>query len=280
MMNRFNPYSRGGGPSYSLFSNRGYGPQGSLGFSNSSAPTQESKKCSVHGKRRTIKNLEKNDDGEWVCSAGNECKTVTATKKSDSDSGETSTETATCSLHGKTRTVSNLGKDHKGDWVCLGSSLCKDGSKGGNGPFGGYPGSYGKFQGPQQGRWISTGYGGGPFCSVHGKKRTMQNLTRNHMGEWVCQQGSRCKMMAGDQLRNGTEIKICTVHGKQRSESNMELNEENEWVCLEKYRCKVPQKGAKSAGEQMCTIHNKSRSTQNLKQDNGDWVCIAGSRCK
>lgn len=231
----------------------------------------------MHGKRRTIQNLEKNDDGEWVCSTGSECKTETAPKKSENENEET----AKCVLHGKTRTLSNLGKDHNGDWVCLGSSLCKDGNKGWNRPINSWSGSYGNFQMPQHGGWMPMAYGGGPFCSVHRKKRTMQNLTRNNTGEWVCLPGSRCKMVAGDQLRDGTEIKICTVHGKQRSSTNMELNEENEWVCIEKYRCKEPQKGSKSGEGQMCTVHNKSRTAQNLKQDdNGDWVCITGSRCK
>jgi len=88
-------------------------------------------------------------------------------------------------------------------------------------------------------------------------------------------------MMAGDQLRDGSQVKICSVHGKQRSASNMEEGEDGEWVCIEKYRCKVVPAGAKSAGEQMCSLHNKSRSTPNLKQtEDGKWVCIDGSMCK
>merc|ERR1712050_468168 len=33
----------------------------------------DQKKCSVHGKMRTIKNLEEDGDGGWKCSAGLEC---------------------------------------------------------------------------------------------------------------------------------------------------------------------------------------------------------------
>jgi len=276
IMNRLHPYSRAGGPGYSIFSNQGYGPQAAFGFPNNSSSNQETKKCSTHGKRRTVKNLVKNDDGKWVCCSGSECKTVTTTVKPDSDSGET----AKCVLHGKTRTIANLGKDHNGDWVCLGSSICKNGGRGGSGRSGNQPGSFGMFHGPPRGGWGQMGYGG-PFCAVHGKKRTIQNLTRNQLGDWVCLPGSRCKMMAGDQLRDGSQVKICSVHGKQRSASNMEEGEDGEWVCIEKYRCKVVPAGAKAAGEQMCSIHNKSRSTPNLKQtEDGEWVCIDGSMCK
>lgn len=277
-MNRFNPYGyngfRGGGGN-SIFSNRGYGSQGSFQNPRTSVSKQDAKKCSVHGKRRTIKNLEKNDEGKWVCCTGSECKTVTEAKKSETDNGES----AKCVLHGKTRTLSNLGKDQNGDWVCLGSSLCKTNSN--ENSF--QPGSYGMYQGPQYGGRMpmNNNFGGGPFCAFHGKKRTMQNLTRNQMGDWVCIPGSRCKMMAGEQLLNGTQIMICSVHGKQRSMANMEKDEDGEWVCTEDNKCKVEQQRSKGAGEQMCSTHNKSRSIPNLKQnDAGDWVCIRGSQCK
>merc|ERR1719427_737354 len=128
---------------------------------------------------------------------------------------------------------------------------------------------------------MNNAYAGGLLCAIHGKKRTMQNLVRNQMGNWVCVPGSRCKMMAGQQLINGTEIMICSVHGKQRSATNMEQSEDGEWVCTEKYRCKVVPEGAKTAGEQMGSLHNKSRSVPNLMQnENGEWGCIEGSVCK
>ena len=63
---------------------------------------------------------------------------------------------------------------------------------------------------------MNGGYGRGPFYSVHGKKRKMQNLKRNRMGNKVCV----LKMVAGKQLPSGTQI--CSVHGKQRSMTDME----------------------------------------------------------
>jgi len=209
-----------------------------------------------------------------VCRADSECRKPPAADSENND-GETATgETATCSLHGKTRTVANLGKDNDGEWVCLGSSLCKGA---GNDNFG-------MFNYPQNNGWMSSNvmYGGGPFCSLHGKKRSKQNLLRNDFGEWVCAPGMQCKGTAGQEFTtNGNAIKVCSVHGKARSEQNMEKNEDGEWVCTEKYTCKVVPKGAKDSGEQMCSVHNKSRSTPNLEQnEDGEWVCIDGSKCK
>jgi len=266
MMNRFNPY--GNNVRGSLFSSSGYGPQG---FGMQRVRDQKTKKCSTHGKKRTIKNLEENEEGKWVCRSGSECRKVTSTSTEESNSGET----AKCTLHDKKRTIANLGKNQNGEWVCLGSSLCKSG-----GEASGYSG---RFQRQQYGGWMSMGggYGGGPFCSLHGKKRTMQNLARNDIGVLVCKPGSRCKGSAGQEISTGAEMQICSVHGKRRSSSNLEQGEDGEWVCAEKYRCKVVPKGAASAGEQMCTLHNKSRTTPNLEQnDDGEWVCIEGSMCK
>jgi len=269
MMNRFSPYGNNGRGS--IFSGRGYGPQG--GFPMRPVRNQETKKCSTHGKKRTIKNLEKGEDGKWVCRSGSECRDAPVTS-SESNSGET----ATCTLHGKTRTIANLGKNQNGEWVCLGSSLCKSGGRGS-----GRSGYSGGFQRQQYGGWMSMGggYGGGPFCNLHGKKRTMQNLVRNPVGVLVCKPGSRCKGAQGQEISTGAELQICSVHGKRRSSSNLEQGEDGEWVCMEKYRCKVVPAGAESAVEQTCCIHNKSRTTPNLEQnDDGDWVCIEGSRCK
>lgn len=281
MMNRFSPYGnnsryRGSGSGFSIFSNEGYGPQ-MPSYPMPPARTRETKKCATHGRKRTIKNLKEDDEGQWVCRAGSKCRQPTTTN-TDSNSGET----ATCTLHGKTRTVANLGKNQNGDWVCLGSSLCKSGATGSSTW---QHDNFGIYQGPQHGGWMSMpmggGYGGGPFCSAHGKKRTMQNLIRNQRGEFTCKPNSRCKVAAGQEFFNGGGMKICSVHSKQRSASNMEQDEGGQWVCLEKFRCKVVPEGALSAGEEMCSIHNKSRTTPNLKQnEDGGWVCIDGSRCK
>lgn len=227
-------------------------------------------KCATHGKNRTMKNLEKNDDEEWVCRADSQCRQPPAGESENNDE-----ETAKCSLHGKVRTVSNLGKDNNGEWVCLGSSLCKGAGNGG----------FGNFDYPQNSGWLSSNamYGGGPFCTVHGKNRTQRNLVRNNLGEWVCAPGMQCKggIVGQEFTTNGNAIKVCSVHGKARSAQNMEKTEDGEWKCTEKYTCKVVPKGAKDSEEQICSIHNKSRSSPNLEQnEDGEWVCINGSQCK
>lgn len=203
------------------------------GFPMRPGRNQETKKCSTHGKKRTVKNLEQNDEGLWVCRPGSECR-----KAPPASSDNESTETAMCTLHDKERTIANLGKNQNGEWVCLGSSLCKSG---GNGYRGGY-------QGQQWGGW-NPGYGGGPFCMLHGKKRTMQNLVRNQVGELVCRPGSQCKGASG--------------------------------VDMDKYICKIVPGSGAAPDLETCTVHNKKRTTQNLKQNEfGEWVCIKGSICK
>jgi len=276
MMNRFNPYGNNGRGS--IFSGRGYGPQGPGGNPMRRGRNQPTKKCSTHGKKRTMKNLEENEEGKWVCRSGFECRDATTTS-SESNTGET----AKCTLHDKTRTIANLGKNQNGEWVCLGSSLCKSGGNRSGYSSGGNRGYSGGFQRQQYGGWMTFGggYGGGPLCSLHGKKRTLQNLVRNEIGLLVCAPGSRCKGAAGQELSTGPGMQICSVHGKRRSSSNLEQGDEGEWVCMERYKCKVVPEGAASAVEQTCTIHNKSRTTPNLEQnDDGEWVCIKGSMCK
>jgi len=147
-------------------------------------------------------------------------------------------ETGTCTLHGKTRTVANLGKNHKGEWVCLGSSLCKTGgAESGHQLY--QPGPAGMFNRQGYGGWMPRNgmYGGGPFCSLHGKKRTQRNLVLNAAGEWVCIPGSRCKVVGGEGAKSGGH-EVCSVHNKSRSSQNLEQNEEGEWVCLENSTCK------------------------------------------
>jgi len=63
-MNRFNPYANSSRGFGSIFSGGGYGNQGSGRWQKSSGPKQETKKCATHGKNRTLKNLEKNEDEE------------------------------------------------------------------------------------------------------------------------------------------------------------------------------------------------------------------------
>jgi len=236
-MNRFNPYGnagpRGSGSGYSIFASGGYGQQ----VYKPKAPRQESKKCATHGKKRTLKNLSKNDDGEWVCKTGFECRDASAKTDSETNTGET----GTCVLHGKTRTVANLGKNHKGEWVCLGSSLCKTGGAESGRQSLYQPGPAGMFNGQFHGGWMPRNgmYGGGPFCSLHGKKRTQRNLTMNPAGEWVCIPGSRCKVVGGEGAKSGGGgHEVCSVHGKSRSSQNLEQNEDGEWVCMENSTCK------------------------------------------
>merc|ERR550517_1076655 len=103
-------------------------------------------------------------------------------------------ESATCVLHGKSRTLNNLEHIDNGDWVCIKSSRCKSSNKRSIGLSSNqsyWVSGYGGFYGPHHGGWMTmnNGAGRGFFCSVHGKKRTMQNLIKNNMGNWICAPG-------------------------------------------------------------------------------------------
>jgi len=289
-MQRFSPYGNRSNVVGSGYGG-GFGQPGSSMLFGNSPPSnfqKDTQTCTAHGKRRTVKNMVQNDDGKWVCSSSSQCKvTIVSNTTTNGEAAH-----ATCIIHKKKRTIANMEKKGNGDWVCLKSSRCKSGGYGEiNGRFNHSiyqaSGGYGLYLGSQQGGWpsMNPGYGGGYsrglICIVHGKKRTQQNLVRNQRGNWVCSPGSRCKMMAGQKLVNGNEIKICSTHGKQRSSANMKQGEDGEWVCSEGNKCKVVPEGAKTAGEQTCSVHNKSRSLPNLEQNaNGDWVCTSDSTCK
>jgi len=174
--------------------------------------------CSVHKKRRTLMNLMKDDDDNWVCVPDSVCKTGTSSN----------TREQTCSIHGKVRTLSNLQKKN-GEWVCLQRAQCKgfgveqrpsyfSSFRSSNGQFvplsdrGGLPGrgalpERGGFR-PSNGQLGPLpqrgGYQGGPddwsrdrasfaqICSIHGKERSMNNLI-NDGGRWVCDPAFECK---------------------------------------------------------------------------------------
>jgi len=108
----------------------------------------------------------------------------------------------------------------------------------GNGPFpGGFPG------GPQSGY---GGIGGPEFqetprpnvqtCATHKKQRTIQNLSQQEDGTWVCNPTSQCKTESSAGA-GGEEV--CITHGKSRTLPNLEQDDDGNWTCIEGSRCKT-----------------------------------------
>lgn len=82
-------------------------------------------------------------------------------------------------------------------------------------------------------------------CVIHGKKRTLQNLRVNQLGQWQCSEATMCKdyrtMQNGGQGARGQYV--CSVHGKHRSEgyvrsTGVDDNGNTLWVCLPGRECK------------------------------------------
>jgi len=112
-----------------------------------------SARCIVHGKIRTIQNLKKNENGEWSCASGSECRSV------PSNGNEM------CSIHNKKRSLQNLVKDGSGQWICDSRSTCITVSKS-----------------------VFTK----EICSVHGKLRSLRYLAQRTPGVYACLVDSEC----------------------------------------------------------------------------------------
>jgi len=79
------------------------------------------------------------------------------------------------------------------------------------------------------------------ICCTHQKRRTMQNLTQQEDGTWVCNADSECKTESSFTV--GGEEQTCSRHGKSRTVQNLEQNDDGEWVCLRSSRCKTAGSG-------------------------------------
>jgi len=79
------------------------------------------------------------------------------------------------------------------------------------------------------------------ICDTHQKRRTVQNLTQQEDGTWVCKADSECKTESSFTV--GGEEQICSRHGKSRTVQNLQQGDDGEWVCLRSSRCKTANSG-------------------------------------
>jgi len=95
---------------------------------------------------------------------------------------------------------------------------------------------------------FNGGFQGGPapasssrtdiqMCATHKKQRTIQNLTQQVDGTWICSEGSECKTQTTNPSEQGEET--CSIHGKLRTKQNLEQSWDGRWICLETNRCKM-----------------------------------------
>jgi len=136
----------------------------------------------------------------------------------------------------------------------------------GFGAPGAFGGPIGFVDGPGPGGFqpegpFNVGYQGGPapvnngrpdlqMCATHKKQRTIQNLTQQEDGTWVCNEMSQCKTQSSNQA--GGSLETCSIHGKPRTKQNLEQSWDGRWICLETNRCKMgapPEKRRRRRGE-------------------------------
>lgn len=110
------------------------------------------------------------------------------------------------------------------------------------------------------------------WCSIHGKQRTMLNMSQNEQGEWICIEGKTCQV--------DNKSTMCTLHKRVRTFENLKQNDEGQWVCNPEVQCQVAV--VKEEAEMlMCSVHQRLRTSENLsKNPGGEWVCNAGCRCQ
>merc|ERR1719219_566272 len=85
------------------------------------------------------------------------------------------------------------------------------------------------------------------ICILHGKRRTLQNLRVNRLGQWQCTEMSACKDTGapGPNARAGAYenpqaagLFECCLHGKMRSLANLRPNGPGIYACMPGRECK------------------------------------------
>ena len=80
-------------------------------------------------------------------------------------------------------------------------------------------------------------------CALHGKKRTLLNLTETTPGRWECRKETPC-------LLRLKEV-VCSLHGKKRMSLKMAETSPGRWECRKESPC-LPT-------EVVCSFHGKKR---------------------
>jgi len=96
------------------------------------------------------------------------------------------------------------------------------------------------------------------LCSIHGKKRSVQNMVQSPAGEWQCSQLAMCK--------GGAVVHWPAVQQPLINQPVVKLE---------------PIAQAQLQDHYLCSVHGRKRSAQNMVQcANGQWRCAPMSICK
>jgi len=219
--------------------------------------------CSVHEKMRSLTFLEEEEEGSgaYRCLPENECKSkATPTQQSQPipfaynprtilirrDVGygpyrrpnvpamAPSAGGVYCSLHRKSRSMTQLIDDGRGGWQCRPGSECKV-----------------KAASEQEQQAATSESSGYAVCSIHYKNRSMQVLQSDGMGGFYCKADTQCKGGGNPPPANAeggkndwpdavpTGVAVCTVHNKNRSMSCLQDDGADGYKCSDAQTCKV-----------------------------------------
>lgn len=224
------------------------------------------------------------------------------------------TETAMCSLHNKTRSLTVLELDGEGNYVCMPTEACKTHAQGG----GHQNRDYSNFDrkalapyAPSPPAPITPGEDQG-ICIIHHKARSWSCLADNGYGTYRCFPPHTCKggeMLAafpvlaqmggggkgrsrnhGGGMKGGQGSAMCSLHNKKRSTSNLQEGYGGQMECIPGLECKtggeddldaLPPPPGDSNESYVCSLHGKTRSLSVMVEDGmGGYQCGSNYQCK
>eukprot|EP01060_Flectonema_neradi_P005655 TRINITY_DN1379_c0_g1_i1.p1 TRINITY_DN1379_c0_g1~~TRINITY_DN1379_c0_g1_i1.p1 ORF type:complete len:239 (+),score=14.56 TRINITY_DN1379_c0_g1_i1:39-755(+) len=234
--------------------------------------------CGVHGKLRTLANLEETPTGEYRCKTITPCKGVRQPGLSSQDlaaAGHTIIHPEgpeVCHAHGKQRGSAQLYQvmTISGPrWECLPEARCKQGQD-----FNNMNNSNNSAT-----RMVLDALVGNRYSPYSHNNNTM-GMAGMGMGGAPGIGGLNNQLLqhilgprqAGQQaVRQG----FCFIHKKKRHQTALQRDASGRMVCLPTDKCKVP--GSTS----ICSIHSKQRKLDFLESDDvGGMRCTLGNECQ
>lgn len=218
--------------------------------------------CSIHGKKRSSRNMIDDMAGGLRCAPGFEC--------------QTGGDEVACSIHGKKRGMNNLMEDGSGGWVCQPGFECVMGAGSQEGPRKKYKlCTFWEQGGCSRGRACTFAHGQEEIGLLSDPTAEPDGGTMTLPGDWTCPGCGDHQFARNTQCRKCSTLKpgdgetlppeptmTCTVHGVERGVMQL-TNDGAGGICckpgLECNRGKGKGKGKDDDGVQkkwrMCTFH-------------------------
>lgn len=131
------------------------------------------------------------------------------------------------------------------------------------------------------------------YCSVHGKRRGMQNLESVCIGSAQLRCRAECICRVTGDAKSSSNVEVCKRHHKPRSRQWLQQHADGTWECRSGYECMSSDaertRHAKAdtnppPAKVICTTHGKTRSVDAMRilgpASRPLYVCKRGQRCK